>query len=38
MNLKFLDLPLEERRVYLEQSALRRDMSPVILNDPGHVQ
>lgn len=31
MNLKFLEQPLEERRVYLEQAALRRDMSPVIL-------
>jgi hypothetical protein len=31
MKLGFLDLPSEERRLYIEQAAIRRDVSPVIL-------
>jgi len=31
MRIAFLELPLAERRVYIEQAAIRRDMSPVIL-------
>jgi hypothetical protein len=31
MRLGFLDLPSEERRLYIEQAALRRNVSPVIL-------
>jgi hypothetical protein len=31
MRLSFLELPPEERRLYIEQAALRRDVSPVIL-------
>jgi hypothetical protein len=31
MRLSFLELPLDERRLYLEQAALRRNVSPVIL-------
>ncbi len=31
MKLGFLDLPLDERRLYIEQAAPQRDLSPVIL-------
>jgi hypothetical protein len=31
MKLDFLELPEEERRLYIEQAALRRNLSPVIL-------
>ncbi len=31
MNLEFLKLPEEERRLYMEQTALRRNISPVVL-------
>jgi hypothetical protein len=31
MKLKFLDLPADERRLYLEQAALRRNVSAVLL-------
>jgi len=31
MRLGFLQLPPDERRLYIEQAALRRDVSPVIM-------
>jgi hypothetical protein len=31
MRLRFLELPPDERRLYIEQAALRRNVSPVIL-------
>ena len=31
MRLGFLGLPAEERRLYIEQAAIRRNVSPVIL-------
>lgn len=31
MKLAFLDLPADERRLYIEQAAIRRNVSPVIL-------
>jgi predicted nucleotidyltransferase component of viral defense system len=31
MKLKFLELPPDERRLYIEQAAIRRNISPVIL-------
>jgi hypothetical protein len=31
MKLAFLELPAEERRLYIEQAAIRRNVSPVIL-------
>ena len=31
MKLGFLELPLDERRLYIEQAATRRNVSPVIL-------
>lgn len=31
MKLGFLELPPNERRLYIEQAALRRNLSPVIL-------
>ena len=31
MKLGFLELPSDERRLYIEQAALRRDVSPVVL-------
>lgn len=31
MKLGFLTLPLDERRLYIEQGALRRDVSPVVM-------
>ena len=31
MRLSFLELPADERRLYIEQAALRRNVSPVIL-------
>ncbi len=31
MKLKFLELPAEERKLYFEQSALRRNISPIVL-------
>jgi len=31
MRLRFLTLPTDERRVYIEQAAIRRNVSPVIL-------
>ena len=31
MKLAFLELPADERRLYLEQAALRRNVSPVVL-------
>jgi hypothetical protein len=31
MKLSFLTLPGKERRLYIEQAALRRNVSPVIL-------
>ena len=31
MRLGFLELPADERRMYLDQAATRRDLSPVLL-------
>ena len=31
MKLHFLELPPDDRRLYIEQAALRRDVSPVIM-------
>lgn len=31
MRLKFLDLPPDERRLYIGQAATRRNVSPVVL-------
>ncbi len=31
MRLGFLELPPDERRLYIEQAALRRNVSPVVL-------
>lgn len=31
MKLGFLALPAEERRLYIEQAATRRNLSPVII-------
>ena len=31
MKLGFLDLPADERRLYIEQAAVRRNVSPVVL-------
>jgi hypothetical protein len=31
MRLSFLTLPPEERRLYIEQAAIRRNLSPVVL-------
>lgn len=31
MKLAFLDLPVDERRLYIEQAAVRRNISPVVL-------
>jgi hypothetical protein len=31
MKLTFLGLPAEERRLYIEQAATRRNLSPVIM-------
>ncbi len=31
MKLGFLSLPEDERRLYIEQAAVRRSLSPVIL-------
>ena len=31
MKLSFLELPADERRLYIEQAAIRRNVSPVIL-------
>jgi hypothetical protein len=31
MKLTFLELPPDERRVYVEQAAIRRNVSPVVL-------
>ena len=31
MRLAFLDLPADERRLYIEQAAARRNLSPVVL-------
>lgn len=31
MNLSFLALPTEERRLYVEQAATRRSLSPVVM-------
>ena len=31
MRLGFLELPSDERRLYIEQAALRRNVSPVVL-------
>jgi hypothetical protein len=31
MRLAFLELPSEDRRLYIEQAAIQRDVSPVIL-------
>jgi hypothetical protein len=31
MKLEFLACPMEERRLFLEQAAIRRGLSPVIL-------
>ena len=31
MKLRFLELPAHERRLYIEQAAVRRNVSPVIL-------
>ncbi len=31
MRLNFLTLPAEERRLYVEQAAVRRNLSPVLL-------
>jgi hypothetical protein len=35
MKIGFLELPVDERRLYIEQAAARRSVSPVMLeNDP----
>ena len=31
MKLAFLELPADERRLYIEQAAVRRNVSPVVL-------
>jgi hypothetical protein len=31
MKLRFLELPADERRLYIEQAAIQRNISPVIL-------
>ena len=31
MKLAFLDLPADERRLYIEQAAVRRNISPVVM-------
>jgi predicted nucleotidyltransferase component of viral defense system len=31
VKLSFLELPLEERRLYIEQAAIRRNLSPVVM-------
>ena len=31
MRLRFLELPADDRRVYIEQAAIRRNVSPVLL-------
>ena len=31
MRLQFLRLPLDERRLYIEQAAVRRNVSPVLI-------
>lgn len=31
MKLEFLSLPHDERRLYIEQTAIRRSLSPVIM-------
>ena len=31
MKLRFLELPPEERHLYIEQAALQRNVSPVVL-------
>ena len=31
MRLEFLRLPLDERRLYIEQAAVRRNVSPVLI-------
>jgi len=31
MKLGFLELPTDERRLYIEQAAVRRNVSPVVL-------
>jgi hypothetical protein len=31
MRLRFLELPDHERRLYIEQAAIRRNVSPVLL-------
>ena len=31
MKLAFLELPVDERRLYIEQAAVRRNISPVVL-------
>ena len=31
MRLRFLELPADERRLYIEQAAIRRNVSPVLL-------
>ncbi|MCE9529093.1 MAG: nucleotidyl transferase AbiEii/AbiGii toxin family protein, partial [Planctomycetales bacterium] len=31
MKLTFLALPADERRIYIEQAAIRRNLSPVIM-------
>ncbi len=31
MKLAFLELPRDERRLYIEQAAVRRNVSPVVL-------
>jgi hypothetical protein len=31
MRLRFLTLPLDERRLYIDQAAIRRSVSPVVL-------
>ena len=31
MRLRFLELPADDRRVYIEQAAIQRNVSPVLL-------
>ncbi|RLS54233.1 MAG: nucleotidyl transferase AbiEii/AbiGii toxin family protein [Planctomycetota bacterium] len=31
MKLQFLDLPVEERRIYMQEAAARRDISPIVM-------
>ena len=32
MRLRFLELPADDRRLYIEQAAIQRNVSPVLLD------